>query len=109
MAFQKVVYPLVALFVSAILIHGAAASLFADSSILGRIVIVSLFIVSVIHLIGRIRDGFQRYTEFDDQIHDSILDDNERTETRYSRYSATAVLLGGFLACLGLGYVIGTR
>ena len=107
MAFQKVVYPLVALFVSAIMVTALRPRIFSDSSILGRIIIVALFIVSVIHLIGRIRDGFQRYTEFDDQIHDSILDDNERQERRYSRYSAAAVLLGGFLACLGLGYLIG--
>jgi hypothetical protein len=66
-------------------------------------------VVSIIHLIGRIRDGFQRYTEFDDQIHDSILDDNERNHERYSRYSAAAVLLVGFLACLGVGSLIGTQ
>jgi hypothetical protein len=109
MAFQKVVYPLVALFVSAILATALRPRIFSDSSILGRIIIVALFIVSVIHLIGRIRDGFQRYTEFDDQIHDSILDDNERRDALYSRYSATAVLLGGFLACLGIGFLIGTQ
>jgi hypothetical protein len=107
MAFQKVIYPLVALFVSGILVTALRPRLFTLSAALGKIIIVSLFIVSVIHLIGRIRDGFERYTEFDDQIHDSILDDNERRAPRYSRYSAAATLLGGFLLCLGLGYVIG--
>src|SRR3954453_16348216 len=109
MAFQKVIYPLVALFVSGILVTALRPRLFTASAALGKIIIVSLFIVSIIHLIGRIRDGFERYTEFDDQIHDSILDDNERREPRFSRYSAAAVLLGGFLACLGLGFLIGTQ
>jgi DnaJ domain len=109
MAFQKVVYPLVALLVSGILATALRPRIFSDSTILGKLIIVSLFVVSIIHLIGRIRDGFQRYTEFDDQIHDSILDDNERQEGRYSRYSSAAVLLGAFLACLGLGFLIGTQ
>jgi hypothetical protein len=108
MAFQKVVYPLVALFVSALLVTALKPRLFTASSIIGKIIIVALFVVSIIHLIGRIRDGFQRYTEIDDQIHDSILDDNERKSARYSRYSTAAVLIAGFLAFLLLGFLIGT-
>jgi hypothetical protein len=109
MAFQKVIYPLVALLVSTILAAALKPKIFANSEMLGRIIIVSLFIVSVIHLIGRIRDGFQRYTEFDDRIHDSILENNEKKETLYSRYAAAATLIAGFLVCLGIGFLIGSQ
>jgi DnaJ domain len=108
MAFQKVIYPLVALFVSAFLVTALKPRLFTASAIIGKIIIVSLFVVSIIHLIERIREGFQRYTEYDDQIHDSILDDNERQQARPSRYAAGAALVAGFLAFLGLGFVVGS-
>lgn len=108
MAFQKVIYPLVALFVSALIATAFHPKIFANSTVIGQIVIVALFAVGVIHLVRRIREGFERYTETDDGIHDSILDDNERTE-RYSQYTTAAILLIGFLACLGVGYLIGMR
>ncbi len=109
MAFQKVVYPTVALFVSAILATALKPRIFTNSEIIGKIVIVSLFTIGVIHLIGRIREGFDRYTEFDDRIHDSILDEGERKEKPYTRLYAAVMLGGGFLACLGLGALIGTQ
>jgi curved DNA-binding protein CbpA len=108
-AFQKVVYPLVALFVSSIIATAFRPQIFANANVIGKLVIVSLFIIGVIHLIRRTREGFERYTEHDDNIHDSILDDKERQETRYSQYSVAAVLLAGFLACLGIGFLIGTQ
>ena len=109
MAFQKVIYPLVGLFVSAVLVTAFKPKMFVNSEILGKIIIISLFIVGVIHLVRRIRDGFERYTASDDNIHDSILDDGERKEKPYSRYAASAVLLAGFLLCLGTGWLIGTQ
>lgn len=108
-AFQKVIYPLVALFVSSIIATAFRPQIFANSFVVGKIVIVSLFIVGIIHLVRRIREGFERYTEYDDNIHDSILDDNDRTVGRYSQYSVAALLLTGFLACLGAGFLIGTQ
>jgi len=54
------------------------------------------------------KDGDGVYFEYDDQIHDSILDDNERQDARPSRYAAGAALVAGFLAFLGLGFVVGS-
>ena len=109
MAFQKVVYPLVGLYVSSIMVTAFKPRIFAESAVIGRIIIVSLFIVGVIHLVGRIRDGLERYTEIDDDIHDSILDEQERKRKPYSRLTATATLFGGLLLSLGIGLLIGTQ
>lgn len=109
MAFQKVVYPMVGLFVSAVMSTAFRPIIFKNSQIIGQLIIVSLFTVGVIHLFGRIREGFVRYTESDDNIHDSILDDNERQMRPYSRVGAGAVLIIGFLLCLGIGYLVGTQ
>jgi hypothetical protein len=109
MAFQKVVYPTVAVMVTAVLSTALKPLLFVNSGIVGKIIIVSLFVVGIIHLIRRIRDGFERFTEVDDNIHESILDDNERKLKPYSRLAASSALLGGFLLCLGIGLLIGTQ
>jgi hypothetical protein len=109
MAFQKVVYPTVALFVSAFLVTALKPRIFTNSEIIGKIIIVSLFAIGIVHLIGRIREGFDRYTEFGDRIHDSILDEGERQEKPYTKLTAAVMLGGGFLLCLGLGALIGSQ
>lgn len=108
MAFQKVVYPLVALMVSAILATALRPKIFEETNIIGRLIIVSLFIVGILHIVGRVREGFERFTEYDSDIHDSILDDNERKPKPYTRAVTASVLVAGFLLCLGVGVLIGT-
>jgi len=107
MAFQKVIYPLVALLLSGILATAFKPKIFAESAVIGRIIIVALFAIGIIHLIGRIRDAFERYTENDDNIHDSILDDGERVEKPVSRLTAGMTLTAGVLVSLGIGLLIG--
>lgn len=109
MAFQKVVYPTVALYVTTVLAAAFKPTIFANSEIIGKILVIGLFISGVIHLIGRIREGFERYTENEDNIHDSILDGNERKSKPYSRIGTAAVLVAGFVLCLLGGWVIGTQ
>lgn len=106
-AFQKVVYPLSAFLVSAIMVTALKPQMFENSEILGKIVIVTLFVVGVIHVVGRIREGFVRYTAYDDNIHDSILDDKDRPVARRSRYSVAALLLVSTIACFALGWLLG--
>lgn len=107
MAFQKVVYPLVALLVSCILAPALRPSMFSNSYIIGKIIIVSLFIIGVIRIVGRLRDGFDRFTEPDDDIHESILDGSERKRKPYSRLAAASILLAAVLVCTGIGLLIG--
>lgn len=109
MAFQKVIYPTVALFLSSIVVTALKPRIFTESLVIGKIIIVALFIVSLIHIIGRIRDAIERYTDFDDNIHESILDEGERHEKPYSRLTAAIIWGGGFLACLGIGLLLGTQ
>jgi len=109
MAFQKVIYPLVALLVTCVLTTALKPRIFENSEIIGRIIIISLFAVGIIHIIGRIRDGFERYTHSDDNIHDSILDDQERKEKPYSSLAAGFALSGTVLVSLGIGLLIGTQ
>ena len=109
MAFQRIVFPTVSLFVTAVLSTALKPKIFISTGNIGKIIIVVLFIAGIIHIAGRIRDGIVRYTEVEDDIHESILDENERKAKPYSRAAAVGVLAGGFVLCLGIGYLIGTQ
>lgn len=111
MAFQKVIYPLVALFISAIVVTAFKPKIFVSEQTgnLSRIIIVALFLAGVILLVRRIRDGFSRFTENLDNIHESILDEGERKAKPFQSITVSAMLIAGFLLCLSIGYLIGTN
>lgn len=109
LGFQKAIYPLVALLVSSIWATAFKPKIFSESEMLGRLIIVTLFVIGIIHIIGRIRDGFERYTESSDDIHESILDESDRKRKPYSRLVVGFSLLGGVLLALGIGLVVGRQ
>lgn len=110
MAFQKVIYPLVALFISAILVTAFKPKIFISTQTgnLSRIIIVALFLAGVILLVRRIRDGFSRFTENLDNIHESILDEGERKSKPFQSVTVAAMLIGGVVLSLSVGYLIGS-
>lgn len=107
LALQKIIFPTVGLFVSALVVGIFKPQIFANSAIIGKIILVSLFVAGVIHLFGRIRDALDKYTYSQDDLHDSIFDENEPVVKPYSRTAAGAFLIFGFLFCLGAGLLIG--
>lgn len=106
MALQKVIFPTVALFISVLIVAMFKPVAFANSAVVGKIIFISLFAAGVFHLIGRIRDGLERFT-YDENIHDSILDDAEPPKRPYSRTVAATFLVLGLAACFGVGLLIG--
>ena len=107
MALQKIIFPTVALFVSTLVVAIVKPQLFENSAIIGKIIVVSLFIAGLIHLFGRIKEGLERFTYNDEALHDSILDDNEPAAKPFSRVFAGGFLLLGVMASFGIGLVIG--
>ena len=58
-------------------------------------------------MVGRIREALEKYTYDPDDLHDSILDDNEPVIKPYTRMTAAAFLFFGFFIFLGAGILIG--
>jgi hypothetical protein len=106
-AFQRIVYPIVALFVSMLFVTLAKPKIFAETTMIGKTIFVAFFIVGIIHLAGRLKDGYERYTFDEELLHESIFDDNEPKQRPYSRWAATVFLVGGLIVCFGVGYIIG--
>lgn len=111
MAFQKAIYPLVALFISAVFATASKPKIFVSEQTgnLARIIIVALFVAGLILLARRISEGFERFTENVDNIHESILDEGERKSKPFQSITVAAMLIAGLTLCLALGYVIGAN
>lgn len=106
-ALQRVIFPTVALFVSTLFVAILRPAFFTNSAIIGKIIFISLFVVSLIHIISRFRDGFEKYTYFQENIHDSILEETEPESKPFSLFTAISFLVVGILVFFGVGIIIG--
>ena len=112
LAWQKVIFPIVALFVSTLFIGIFRPSFFEpnfwfSTNIIGKLILVTFFIISALHIAKRLRLGFERYTFTKENLHESIFDDNESNRKPFSRFKAIFFLLFGVILSLGIGYLIG--
>lgn len=104
---QKIIFPMVALFLSTLAVAILKPQYFTEAPVLMKIVVLTLFVAGTIHLIGRIRDGLERYTYYDDEIHESIFDDREIAVKPHSRMIAAGFLIFGIIGSFVLGLAIG--
>jgi hypothetical protein len=113
LALQRFIFPLVALFVSTLAAGIMRPDLFLSNfmadwgGVVVRIVVVCLFAIGVIHIVGRIREAFDRYAYDDNVLHDSVLDETELPTRHYSRYSMSALIIAGTVMSVGAGLAIG--
>jgi curved DNA-binding protein CbpA len=107
LALQKVIFPTVALFVSTCFVAIFKPLFWTNSEFIGRVILLTLFIISVFHLIKLIRYGFRQYTYKSEKLHDSILEAIKPEDKPYSRKTAVSFLLIGVGISLGIGLIIG--
>jgi hypothetical protein len=112
-ALQRFIFPLVALGVGSIFIGIVRPNVFLSdvfpewTGVLFKIFVASFFVIGIIHLVGRIRESFDRFAYDDDEIHDSILDETELPIRMMSRYAMSALIVAGIAVCIGIGFAIG--
>lgn len=107
LALQKVIFPVVALFLSTCFVAIFKPKFWSNSEIIGKIILLTLFSVGVVHLVSRIRAGLAHFTYNPDKLHDSILEEAEEEKRPYSRFAAVVFLLVGIGISLGIGMIIG--
>jgi hypothetical protein len=107
MALQRIIFPTVALFVSTLAVATFKPQVFVRLGIPGVIILATLFIVGLIHLVGRIREAFERYAYHGNEIHDSIMEAAEVVNRPYSRFIAGSFLVLGVAASFAAGLFIG--
>jgi len=107
-ALQQAVFPIVALFISTFFVGMLKPQFWSHSDLLGKSIVLGLFVVGSWHLLRRLQIGYQRYTRASDKLHDSVLrDEDDEEEKPFSRLSATAFLCLGVVVSLGVGILVG--
>ena len=76
---------------------------------LGRAILLSLFIIGVWHLATRLREYFAHYTYQPTPIQNSLSGDEEKPDKPFTRLSASAFLIIGYVASLGAGLFVGVH
>src|SRR2546423_2971870 len=104
---QRAVFITVSLFLSTFFVAMIKPPLWQSFGIIGRAILVALFMTGVWHLIKRLREYFRHYTYSPYDIHYSITDDERSPGKPFTRFSASAFLLGGYAVSLGIGLFIG--
>ena len=104
---QRAVFTTVSLFLSTFFVAMIKPPLWQSFGVVGRVILVTLFMTGVWHLIRRLREYFRHYTYNPDDIHYSITQDEKPAAKPFTRFSAYAFLLGGYAISLGIGLFIG--
>jgi hypothetical protein len=108
MALQRIIFPMVALFLSTMLVAIFRPQVISERlGIPGIIILGTLFIVGLIHLIGRVREAMERYAYHSDEIHDSIIEAEEVAVKPYSRFLAGSFMVLGVVVSFVTGLLIG--
>src|SRR5256714_4001886 len=104
---QRAVFTTVSLFLSTFFVAMIKPPLWQSFGLFGRAILVTLFMTGVWHLISRLREYFRNYTYSPHDIHYSITQDEKPAAKPFTRFSAYAFLLGGYVVSLGIGLFIG--
>ena len=70
---------------------------------MGRAIVITLFVVGLWHLASRLREYFERHTYKPQQIHVSIMAEEEKSEKPFTRFSAYVFLVVGYVVSVGAG------
>ena len=108
-AMQQAVFTTVTLFMSTFFATMLKPRLWDGVGWMGRTVIITLFLMGLWHLTGRLREAFARYTYREGEIHESIINEEEEPRKPFSRASAWSFLLAGALISMALGLFLGEQ
>jgi DnaJ domain len=104
---QRAVFTTVSLFLSTFFVAMIKPPLWESFGVAGKAILVTLFMMGVWHLIRRLREYIAHYTYKPDDVNYSIISEESEPDQPFTRFSAYAFLLGGYMISLGVGLFIG--
>ncbi len=104
---QRAVFTTVSLFLSTFFLAMIKPHLWDFFNFAGRAIVITLFVIGVWHLASRLREYLAHYTYTPKSIQDSIMREEEEPEQPYTRSSAYAFLILGYMVSVGIGLFIG--
>lgn len=104
---QRAVFTTVSLFLSTFFLAMMRPQLWHVFSTMGRVIVLTLFVIGVWHLANRLREYFAHYTYTPKLIQGSIIRQEAVPEQPFTRFSAYTFLLVGYALSIGIGLYIG--
>jgi len=104
---QRAVFTTVSLFLSTFFVAMIRPHLWEIFGYFGRAIVLTLFVIGVWHLVTRLREYFEHYTYNPKTFHNSIIDEGEKPEQPFTRFSAFTFLLLGYGISIAIGLVVG--
>ena len=104
---QRAVFTTVSLFLSTFFLAMIKPHLWDFFNFSGRAIVITLFVIGVWHLASRLREYLAHYTYTPKSIQDSIMREEEEPEQPFTRSSAYAFLILGYMVSVGIGLFIG--
>jgi hypothetical protein len=102
---QRAVFTTVSLFLSTFFLAMMRPQLWMLFSTMGRVIVLTLFVIGVWHLANRLREYLAHYTYRPKTFQG--IGDLETPEQPFTRFSAYTFLLVGYALSLGIGLYIG--
>jgi len=104
---QRAVFTTVSLFLSTFFLAMMRPQLWHVFSTMGRVIVLTLFVIGVWHLANRLREYLAHYTYKPNPIQGSIISQDAAPEQPFTRFSAYTFLLVGYALSVGIGLYIG--
>jgi hypothetical protein len=104
---QRAVFTTVSLFLSTFFLAMLRPQLWHVFSTMGRVIVLTLFVIGVWHLANRLREYLAHYTYKPKPIQGSIIREEALPEQPFTRFSAYTFLLVGYALSIGIGLYIG--
>jgi hypothetical protein len=104
---QRAVFTTVSLFLSTFFLAMMKPQLWHLFSTMGRVIVLTLFVIGVWHLANRLREYITHYTYKPKPIQGSVFSQDAAPEQPFTRFSAYTFLLVGYSLSVGIGLYIG--
>lgn len=104
---QRAVFTTVSLFLSTFFLAMMRPQLWQVFSTVGKVVVLTLFVIGVWHLANRLREYLAHYTYKPKPIQGSVFAPDDLPEQPFTRFSAYTFLLVGYALSVGIGLYIG--
>jgi hypothetical protein len=104
---QRAVFTTVSLFLSTFFLAMMRPQLWHVFSTMGRVIVLTLFVIGVWHLANRLREYITHYTYKPKPIQGSVFRPESEPEQPFTRFSAYTFLLVGYALSVGIGLYIG--
>jgi len=104
---QRAVFTTVSLFLSTFFVALIKPRLWEYFNYPIRAIVVTLFVIGIWHLFTRLREYLAHYTYAPKPIQVSLMDQTEKPEQPYTRFSAYSFLILGYAVSIGVGLLIG--